>query len=90
MAGFFPKKSWAFFQKKLAPKSSLQFLQKRSTIDFRLNSKYWVLGNTVKKSSHLKDISPVLSKTLCVFILIMYSLFCHKNEKSVLQKKIKD
>ena len=47
------------------------------------------LGNAVKKISHLKDVSPVLSKLFCVFILIMHSSFCCKNQKNVLQKEIR-
>ena len=64
-------------------------MKKRSTIDFWLGSKNnsW---QYYQKSSHLKDISPVLSKTFCVFILILLSLFCHKNQKNMLQKEIKD
>ena len=31
-----------------------------------------------------------LCKTFCVFIFIMLFLFCYKNQKNVLQKKIKD
>ena len=48
------------------------------------------VGNDVKKKSHLKDIFLVLSKTFCVLILIMHSLFWHKNQKNALQKEIKD
>ena len=48
------------------------------------------VGNNVKKKSHLKDIFLVLSKTFCVLILIMRSLFWLKNQKNALQKEIKD
>ena len=61
-------------------------MQKISTIGFF----GWVLnkslGISVKKNSHLKDISPVI----CFFILIMHILFCRTNQKNVLQKEIKD
>ena len=43
-----------------------------------------------KKSSHLIDISLVLSKTFCALILIMHSLLWRKNQKNVLQKEIED
>ena len=33
---------------------------------------------------------PQFSKTFCVFILIMHSLFCRKNQKNVLQKEMED
>ena len=45
------------------------------------------LGNTVK-NSHLKDI-PQLSKTFCVFTLIMYIFFCQASQKNVLQEGMK-
>ena len=40
-------------------KTWLLVLQKHSTIDFWWGSKYDP-GNTVKKTRHLKDISPVI------------------------------
>ena len=46
-------------------------------------------GNTVKKIFILK-IFPQLCKTFCVFVLIMYILFCLKNQKNMLQREIKD
>ena len=66
------------------------FGKKLHTIDFWLGSKYSSWQYCQKKSSHLKVISPVLSKTFCAFILIMHNLFCHKNQKKVLLKEIKD
>ena len=78
-----------FSKKKFVPKSCQLFLQKSSTIYFWLGSKYGS-SQYCQRSSHLKDISPVLSKTFCVFILTVCSLFCRKNQKNVLQKEIKD
>ena len=64
-------------------------MQKSPTIDFWLGYKYssW---QYCQKSSHLKEISLVLSKTFCVFILIMHSLFCCETQKNVLQKELKE
>ena len=77
-----------FFAKKLAAKGSLRFLQKSSTIVFRVGSKYgsWQL---CQKISHLEEISQ-LYKTFYVFVLIMQILFCQTNQKNLLQKGMKD
>ena len=47
------------------------------------------VDNTVKKVA-ISKIFPQFCKTFCVFILIMCILFYRKNQKNVLQKKIKD
>ena len=50
----------------------------------------WVLnmalGNTIKKN--ILKIFPHLRKTF--FLLIMHILFCHKNQKNVLQEEIRN
>ena len=78
-----------FSKKKFAPKSCQLYLQKTFIIYFWLGSKYGS-SEYCQRSSHLKDISPVFSKTFCVFILTVHNLFCRKNQKNVLQKEIKD
>ena len=76
-----------YFAKKT--KNPYLFLQKCSTIDFRLDSKYGSWQSCQK--SHLKDISLVMYNFLCLyFYYACFILFCHTNQKNVLLKEIND
>ena len=70
----------------LTAKSHQLFLQKSTNIDFSFCCEYesW---QYCQKNIHLKDISPVMLK-LFVFIIILQILFCHTNQKNVLQKEV--
>ena len=64
-------------------------MQRSSTIDFWLGSKYGSWQYCQKKVFILK-IFPQLCKTFCVFIPIMHALLCRNNQKNVFQEEIKD
>ena len=59
-------------------------MQKSFNIDFWLGSKYGSWQYCQKK------IFLQLCRSFCVIIFIMHILVCHKNQKNVLQKEIKD
>ena len=75
----------AFLWKRLAAKSPSLFLQKSSTIDFLLGSKYSSWQCFQKKL--LKDISPVLSNFLRLYSYNAYFTLSHKSEKCVTERK---
>ena len=76
----------AFLWKKLAAKSPSLFLQKSSTIDFLLGSKYssW---QCFQKKNYLKDISLVLSNFLRLYSCNACFILSHKSEKCVTERK---
>ena len=49
-----------------------------------------MLQAILSKNSHLNTVKKIASyvKLYCVIILIMHILFCHTNQKNVLQKEI--
>ena len=80
---------WAFLKKKLTAKSRSLFLQKSTTIDFWLGSKYGSWQYCKKKKSHLKDIFPVALNFLCLYSYHEYFILWHNSAKRV-KERIKD